>query len=140
MKIIPLLPVFLIVACSTSGKSNKIPDEYIPESSKEIIYEQIRFKVIDLYDVEQLSKKYLLIYSGTEYNYHLLVALPGDKFSFNETQHFALHTSECEIPDSYYPEQSLFYNFTEVKNWKAIKVSNGVCIIKEDTQLRFLFN
>ena len=96
--------------------------------------------MIDLYDVEQLSKKYVLTYFGTENDYHLLVALPSDKFSFEDTQYYALHASECEIPDSYYPEQSLFYNLTEMKNWKAIKVSNGVCIIKEDTQLRFLFD
>jgi len=140
LKFFNFLLLLLIGACTTASNPKNNPEEYIPASRNEIIYNRIRFTVIDLYDVEQLSKKYVLAYFGTDNNYHLLVALPSDKFSFNETQHFALHASECDIPDSYYPEQSLFYNLTEVKNWKAIKVSNGVCIIMEDTQLRFLFD
>lgn len=137
--IIIIFASLLLLACSSIEKPETQEEEYVPVSNKEIIYKEFRFIVIDLFDVEQLSKKYVLTYSGTFQDHHLLVALPADKFSFNETKHFALHASECEIDKSYYPEQSLFYNFTEVRNWKAIKASNGICIVREDTQLRFLF-
>ena len=140
MKRIAILFVMLLLgACSAVDRSITTPEEYTPVSNKEVLYEWYRFKVIDLVDVEQLSKKYVLVYLGTFDSYHLLVALPSDKFSFNEKEHYALHVAECEIPDSYYPDQSLFYNFTEVKDWKAIKVEDGACLIKQDTQLRFLF-
>ena len=140
MKTVIFLFILFISACSTTGKLDSISEEYLPDSKKVIIYNRIKFVVIDLYDIEQLPRKFVLTYFGTDNDYHLLLALPSDKFSFNETQYYALHRSECDIPDSYYPEQSLFYNLTEVENWKAIKVSNGICIIKEDTQLRFLFD
>ena len=139
IRILAVLTSLFLFGCSSMEKPEAQEEDYVPVSNKEIIYREFRFIVIDLFDVEQLSRKYVLTYSGTFQDHHLLVALPSDKFSFNETKHFALHASECEIDKSYYPEQSLFYNFTEVRNWKAIKASNGICIVKEDTQLRFLF-
>lgn len=140
MKLIIFVLMLLIDACSTVSRQNSMSREYVPESSNEIIYNQVRYDVINLYDIEQLSKKFVFVYFGTENDYHLLVAIPSDKFNFQDTQYYALDVTECEIPDTYYPEQSLFYNLAEVKNWKAITVANGVCVIKEDSQLRFLFD
>lgn len=123
--------ILLLQSCSS------VP---IPGSNEnDIIYNQLRFSIIDLVDVEQLSGKYNLVYVGTEGRFHLLIALPLDKFSFYEKAYYALNENECPIENTHYPEQSLFYNITEMENWKVLQVIDGLCVIKEASQLRFLF-
>lgn len=130
-----LLAIFTSIVLLSSCSQVEIP----AQNSNDIIYNEYRFQIIDLFSVEQLSRKYVFVYSGTEDSYHLLIALPLDKFSFNDSGYYALHVNECPIENSHYPEQALFYNIQEVEDWKAVRIIDGVCVVEEASQLRFLF-
>ena len=125
--------VSIVIACA--------PIEPLPDKKDQYIYDDFRFKIIDLYEASELSKNLALIYAGTADNYHLIIALPRDKFNFQKREFFALDTQECTIAPVYLPEQNLFYNFNKVETWKALNVNanEGMCVITEERYLKDLF-
>lgn len=117
------------------------PIEPLPDKQNQYIYDDFRFEIIDLFKASEIAKDMALIYAGTADNFHLIIALPRDKFNFQKREFYVIGTEECSISPTYLPEQNLFYNFNKVELWKALSVrpDEGVCMVTEERYLKDLF-